>query len=219
MKLLLAIPLLLLSSFAFAIDPPETVVAESTGNGQIVLQWDTVTGASAYQVYRNDAFVTSVIGTSYTDEGEGLDEGLVEGVFYEYNIVSVDISQNEPQFSEPSLSIAEQLTLSTDDDTPVDDPIVCLTPVEGLRTDAPQDFSVRLSETGGSVLLSWSEVQGASGYNVFQDNQYVDTLRDGDTTTFAIAGAAASTFHVVAFTDHTFQTTYSVRSLEKSVFD
>ena len=70
---------------------PTNLVAEAQSSTSISLTWDAADGATSYNVYRDEEFITSVNEISYTDEG------LTPSTNYCYTVTAVNaIGESEP---------------------------------------------------------------------------------------------------------------------------
>lgn len=63
--------------------------------------------------------------------------------------------------------------------------------------DAPQDLSVAIDPADNSAQLTWSAISGSTGYNVYRDDGYIDTVL-ASTTTYTDPTAGGS-YYVTAF--------------------
>ncbi len=63
--------------------------------------------------------------------------------------------------------------------------------------DAPQDLSVSVDPNDNSAQLSWSAITDATGYNVYRDDGYIDTVM-APATTYSDPTAGGS-YYVTAF--------------------
>ncbi len=120
---------------------------------RIVLNWQQISGAAEYQVFRDGVQV----GTD--DNGWYTDLGLDEGTEYTYQVRGVTAGGEVGDFS-------TTLTASTTG-TP---PGGALPAPTGLRT----TFQDR-----GRIVLNWQEVDGADEYQIFRDGVQVGTDDNG----------------------------------------
>lgn len=74
-----------------------TNVAVTQENQILVLTWDSVFNASKYNIYRDNEYITTVIGTQFNDSG------LIESQSYDYYVVSVN--DTETLFSVASSTV------------------------------------------------------------------------------------------------------------------
>ncbi len=74
----------------------------------------------------------------------------------------------------------------------------------------PPSLSVELDQADNSAQLSWSAVTGATGYNVYRDDSYFDTVI-APTTTYTDVSAGGS-YYVTAFDSTIEPTDFSPRS-------
>ncbi len=80
--------------------------------------------------------------------------------------------------------------------------------------------TINLQQAGsGTVNISWDSVEGALGYNVYRDNQYIQTVINKTSTQDKGLNAGAShTYYIVAFGDPAKgNNSYSPKSEEKKI--
>ena len=65
---------------------PQNLRATSVGTNEVSLQWDAITGASYYKLYRNSAFIANVFGTTYTNGS------LSVNTTYSYTVTAVNVN-------------------------------------------------------------------------------------------------------------------------------
>ena len=150
---ILCLLLAVVSFSAFALEPPQHL-AGSVSDEIVDLTWSAVDDASGYNVYRDNAYVTTVFDTAWTD-------ALQEGEIAVYNIVA--FGGDPVRFSSASESLT--LPLSTVPDDPTIPPSV------------PENLAGSID--GGIVTLHWdasSDDEAVSGYNVYRNNAYLDTV-------------------------------------------
>ncbi|MBD3228995.1 MAG: hypothetical protein GF329_12470 [Candidatus Lokiarchaeota archaeon] len=123
-------------------------------DGTITLDWNNVTNATSYYIYRNSSIITTldsltpintVSDSNYTD---GL---TINGIYY-YVIVASDGWANS------SISNCENVTIAIPPDNPVLDPI--------LPTIDPD----------GTITLDWNNVTNAISYYIYRDTSTITTL-------------------------------------------
>jgi hypothetical protein len=116
----------------------------TAGNGDVTLRWTAPPGALRVEIWRRQGAVPDRPGdgTSLTIAGtSALDTGLTNGVLYGYRVVAV--------FTDPDRPGGEIATSGcTATATPVAPP--------------PAVMDLSASRTGKNVLLSWSEIPGAT---------------------------------------------------------
>lgn len=149
---------------AAAPDAPQNLTAIAAGPARINLTWDTVTGATRYQIYRSTtadgiyALVGLTAAPPYTDKG------LTPNTVYFYRVTAV--------IDDMESALSNTASAATDADIPV--------PTDVLATPAGPT----------RINLTWSPVQDAIAYAVFRSTtpsgtyQYVGTTSDpafGDT--------------------------------------
>lgn len=111
------------------------------GDRQIMLDWSDVKNASGYVVYVTSNGKTETFNVT---KSEFLHTGLTPGQVYSYYVIAYRMINNVPVYGSPSVTISA-------------------VPDGGLP--APLDFNVTTNEN--SAILSWSKVNGATGYTVY----------------------------------------------------
>ena len=171
--------------------PPQNLVATAQSDSQISLSWRPVDTAIKYNVYRNDEYIDTVTGaTTYTDSG------LAEGTTYSYYTTAIRDTATD-QFSGKS-TLASATTTGGTNPPPNDPPPSGTTP-----WGAPQNLSAS-SQSDSQISLSWSPVDTAIKYNVYRNDQYIDTVTGA--TTYTDSGLAAGTtysYYATAIRDTT----------------
>ncbi|MGN0553340.1 MAG: fibronectin type III domain-containing protein, partial [Oscillospiraceae bacterium] len=119
---------------------PTDLVATS-GNKEIKLDWNDVTGADGYIVYATGNGKTESFNVT---KSEFTHTGLTPGKTYSYYVVAYKNVNNVPVTSAPSVTV---------------------TAVVGGAVQTPVDFAVTTNET--AAILSWTAVKEATGYTVF----------------------------------------------------
>lgn len=140
------------------------VVAETLGTDTIRVSWSAVAEAAYYEVYQDSVLVLSDI----TDTSANVD-GLERASSYQFFVTACDADR---QCSEAS-SQANGSTLFN--------PIVELGICDPATDGSAPTVSLRVSDVD-TATISWCEVVGADGYNLFLDNEYVATY---DASTFS----------------------------------
>jgi hypothetical protein len=121
--------------------PTKPVITVTTGTqcgGNILVSWNSVSGANTYKVFRDQMEVFSSSVTSFTDTG------LVPGSTHVYTV----IASNSAGDSIPSLPVTGVASSS------------CSTP----PLPSPTLTASTSSTCGGGVTLSWNSVSGATSY-------------------------------------------------------
>jgi len=159
---------------------PQTLSATNITKSTFTLNWTASTdnvGVTGYEVYRNNARVSTVTGTTYSATN------LQAGTAYSYYVIALDQAGNRSNGS-------AVLTVTTATD-PTTQP-----------NSAPSDLQL-VDTTLTSITISWaapaSQPNGLSGYIVLYDGNEVPT--DASTTQATISGLTESTtyeFTVVA---------------------
>ena len=158
-----------------------TGVRGSDGGGVAVITWDRVDGAEGYNVYRDNQYIDTVGAPPYRDGVSGS---------HRYYITAFANGDFSTKSNEVSVSVSEEREEA-------------VAPAPAALT-APTNVSVRNS--GSQLRLSWNAVSGAGGYNVYRDNQYVDTV----TSTSWSGPTGDHSFYVTSFDSS--KTTFSGRS-------
>ncbi|RJF97563.1 fibronectin type III domain-containing protein [Noviherbaspirillum saxi] len=150
---------------------PTGLVATGATDSAISLQWNAVSGAAGYNVYRMGTKVngSTVTGTSYTDSG------LLSGTSYTYTVKAVT---------------------STGAAGPESDPVSASTTGNPPPLATPTGLAVTAT-TASSASLSWSTSSGAAGYNVYRNGVKV-TASPVAATSYTDSGLAASTTYSYA---------------------
>ncbi|GBU22228.1 N-acetylmuramoyl-L-alanine amidase [Fibrobacteres bacterium R8-0-B4] len=134
------------SSYTYAttgFDPPASVSASLMSSSGITVSWSSVSGAAEYNVYRSTSYSGSyykIYTTSYTSYTDN--NGLSSGMTYYYKVSASNGMGEESAQSFPPASATTTLNPPT---------------------------SVSASATSSSsITVSWSQVIGAAGYNVYR---------------------------------------------------
>ena len=144
----------------------------TTIQGGFRLSWDTVSGATKYEVYRKkatDSDYSRIAVVSGEDIDTYEDKNCISGITYEYRV-------NAANDYCVGASGAE---------------------CHGLYLDSTNASLVKYS--ADSVNISWDSVRGADGYNIYLYNQNDDTyskvkdITNGSTTTCIISGLKPNT--------------------------
>ena len=168
---------------------PDNIQTSALSDSSIRVTWNRPfddTGVDGYNVYRNGNYYATVFDTNYVDDGAS------SGNSYQYSVVAFDAARNysrrsaDVQASAGSSSSASPAPAPTSGEPGVPN---------GLNAQSLGD---------GRVQLSWNATSGGdTGYNVYRDNSYIDTVRD--TTSYIDTGVNAGGSHsysVVAFNNN-----------------
>lgn len=79
-----------------------------------------------------------------------------------------------------------------------------------LAVDAPSNLSAVLDTSDASIDLSWTEVPDATGYNIYRDDSYIDTVA-APASSYTDTGAGSS-YYITAFDSSLETTDFSPRS-------
>jgi fibronectin type 3 domain-containing protein len=120
-------------------------------DGEILLNWSDVDGASYYYVYRDTSLITDISGLSpiASPITSQYYDNRFEGTYY-YVITGVNAGEETP------ISNCESILV----DLPGPD-----APVLSSITPNP--------DTDGNVTLDWNDVEGATSYNVYRDTSLI----------------------------------------------
>jgi poly(3-hydroxybutyrate) depolymerase len=146
---------------------PTNLAASNATANSMQLTWTGVSGAAGYNVYRGSTKVNSalVTGTSYTDSG------LAASTSYTWTVKAVTSAGAES----PASSAVSATTSAASGGAPA----------------APTGVTAG-SPTSSSMVISWTAVSGASGYNVYRGSTKVNSALV-TTTSFTDTGLAAAT--------------------------
>jgi fibronectin type 3 domain-containing protein len=164
---------------AGALVAPANIQASAVSNSSINLTWSTVPDATVYKVYRTENPYGEFVIRGKTGSTSYTDTGLVEGQTYYYKVSSV--KGTEEHLSASYVSAVPH--------TPT------LPAPSGLTAEAA---------SSDSVILSWSAVQGAVVYRVYQGatsgtvNEYVGAAASPIITITGLATGATYYFSVSA---------------------
>ncbi|MDS0528039.1 S8 family serine peptidase [Clostridium sp. SHJSY1] len=122
---------------------PTNVIATSTGNSSIAINWGAVTGANGYEVYRLGSngtygYIANTTSTSFTNIG------LNSGTAYSYKIRAYRIVGTVKIYSDFSTVASAQTALAV-----------------------PLNLTA-ISANYNSIKVSWGTVTGANGYEVYR---------------------------------------------------
>ena len=159
-------------SMTVSAEQVQNVSAQAQGGGTVNLTWDSIDDVAYYDVYENstDRIATGVTSTSYVREGLSLN------TTYQYFVTAC---MGDGTCGEASL----QATVTTSS--------------AGVAVEYSAEPVAVIADNGdGTASLSWSSVAAAEGYNVYVNNQYLETIYGLNTT---IAFDAANVVQVAWF--------------------
>jgi len=81
---------------------------------------------------------------------------------------------------------------------------------KALAIDAPSDLAAVLDSSDASIDLTWTEVPDATGYNIYRDDSYIDTV--GAPASSYVDTGAGSSYYIIAFDNSIEPTVFSPRS-------
>ncbi|HUQ89151.1 MAG TPA: fibronectin type III domain-containing protein [Vicinamibacterales bacterium] len=166
-----------LSVSAMPIAPPQAVTA-AAGDGRVTIKWELSTGATSYTIYRKaegEAEFSEL--TTGVMTPPFVDPGLTNGTRYSY-LLAATTAASHSDFSAKVSAI----------------------PVPPPPKSGP---AVTVVAGNGKVTLSWSEVPGAPGYNIYRSTTGAfigGPIASTNETTFKNGGLANDTtyFYTVA---------------------
>ena len=141
-------------------------VAATPGDRQVVVTWQSVTGATSYQVLRDGSVVGTPSGLTYTDTG------LANGVAYTYTVRAVkgvDIS--------------------------VDSATATATPAAAVVVPAAPS-GLAASAGNAEVVLTWTAVTGADSYEVWRNGVKVGSPTAATYTDSGLTNGMTYTYYV-----------------------
>ena len=158
------------------------ITSDGGGETSVSLTWNEANddrGISGYNIYVDDAYRTTVFGTSY-------DDVIPTGSFSTYSVVAFDIDGNFSSRTEGLL--VPEPSSPIDPDSPPTQPQTLLGTSEA-------------GSDGDAISLSWQASEDnvrVLGYNVYRNNNYVDTVLSSNYSLIVPTGSINS-FYVVAF--------------------
>ena len=158
------------------------ITSDGGGETSVSLTWNEANddrGISGYNIYVDDAYRTTVFGTSY-------DDVIPTGSFSTYSVVAFDIDGNFSSRTEGLL--VPEPSSPIDPDSPPTQPQTLLGTSEA-------------GSDGDTISLSWQASEDnvrVLGYNVYRNNNYVDTVLSSNYSLIVPTGSINS-FYVVAF--------------------
>ena len=193
----LACVTLLSASFSAVADTqspsvPGNVSAAASNGSAVIVSWNGSsdnTGVDGYNVYRNGSYYATVFGsTRYTDQNAN------SGTSYQYAVVAFDAARNYSSISSSASANGGTAAASSGSSTAATQQSVASgTPA------APGNLSVNAAGNS-SATLSWNAPSGgATGYNVYQNDNYVSTVNSGTSyTANSLSSGNSYSFYVVA---------------------
>ena len=170
---------------SIAPDAPANLSATTSVSGDetsVSLVWSEANddrGISGYNIYVDDAYRTTVFGTSY-------DDVIPTGSFSTYSVVAFDIDGNFSGRSDGLL--VPEPSSPIDPDSPPTQPQLLVGTVEP-------------GSGGDTISLSWQASEDnlrVRGYNVYRNNNYVDTVLSPSYSS-VVPTDSINSFYVVAF--------------------
>ncbi len=141
------------------------VSASAQGANSVEITWDALPGVATYDVYEDSTtrIATGISDTNYQRTG------LQADTSYQYFVTGCD---TDGVCGEASL----QATVTTGMGVVVVDPVVDSAGITATYSD----------NGDGTVLLEWTPVADAEGYNVFINNEYANTVFDSLSLTIGL---------------------------------
>lgn len=179
---------------------PQAVIAQASSATEIDISWSASSdpdGVAKYNIYRNGQF------TNATADIEFRDSNVSPNSNYHYWVTAVDTTGRE---SSTSKWIYTQ--------TPATQKYSTITPQS--RPGAPINVTATLQSDGG-VSLTWSpgdNSQQVSGYNVYRNQQYINTTNESHYTDYGSALNDGVEYSIVSFTAGE---QYSIHSASASI--
>ncbi|MFK7892632.1 MAG: hypothetical protein AB8B63_17575 [Granulosicoccus sp.] len=154
------------------------VLAQATGSMSVRVSWNSLEGAAYYEIYQDGMLIQTRVTETSLDVS-----GLQAGTFYQYFVTACTA---EGVCTVPG----GQSNVLTNSVTGIDESVVCPAATEG----SSPVVSLAPNENGTAVL-TWCEVTGADGYNLFLDNFY-ETTYDRSTLSAVVAYDGSQQYQV-----------------------
>ncbi|MCO5385849.1 MAG: cell wall-binding repeat-containing protein [Desulfosporosinus sp.] len=145
---------------------PTDLTATAVGSDEIELDWDSVSDASSYYVYRSTSSSGTYSKIATTTASRYTDDDLEEDTTYYYKVKAVDGSDTSAYSSRDYATTSD----SDEDDSDESD------------LSAPTDLTAR-AESSSEIYLDWDSVSNASFYHVFRSTSSSGTYSNIETTT------------------------------------
>ena len=157
---------------------PRGVTATATSSSSITISWNLVPGATGYTIYRSSSAYGDYVFVSYEFFSNSYtDTWLSANTTYYYKVSAYDNNaENGPQSAYVSAT-----TLSADSG--------------GGEPGAPTGVTATATSSD-SIMVSWNEVDGADGYNVYRGSSAFGTyvwMGDVYSTSYTDTGLSANT--------------------------
>ena len=159
------------------------VMAEASSSTSVQVTWSALEGAAYYDVYQNGTRIETLVPNTSLDV-----LGLQPATFYQYFVTGCT---DAGVCSAPG----GQAGVNTDRTTAVDVNEVC-----PAATDGSSPVVGLTPGQDGTALLSWCQVEGAEGYNLFLNNSY-DTTYDSSTLSATVPYDGSQQYQVAWFSD------------------
>ncbi|MBC2726306.1 cell wall-binding repeat-containing protein [Desulfosporosinus sp.] len=147
---------------------PEDLTARVESSSEIYLDWDSVSGATSYYVYRSTSSSGTYSKIDTTTSSRYTDEDLEADTKYYYKVKAVNSSGTSPYSSREYAT-----TLESDESNELD---------ESDTLTAPEDLTARV-ESSSEIYLDWDSVSDATSYYVYRSTSSSGTYSKIDTTT------------------------------------
>lgn len=172
-----------------ALSPPTNLTATAQP-GEATLSWTAVDDADGYNVYRDDAYLTTVSDTTYTDS--------VDPATYIYYVTAFDRANNN--FSPKSNRVSVDATGGQGDpeQPDADEPSEPAdTPSEPDAPNTPR--IVEVVKKSSYVSVVWVPNPSAKGVNVYKNDQFLASVNAPGTVYNDRTGLEGDVYYVIAY--------------------
>jgi hypothetical protein len=152
-----------LSMVETTLSPPTNVGASDTYAGKVRITWDSVSGATYYQVYRANSPFSTITPISSWQTGTSYDDTTVlPGVTYWYWIKAASSSSGDNASEYSSIATGNSLGLS----------VILSPPTNVTASYIPGSYV-----TSGTIQITWDSVSGATHYQVYRTSGTSDSTK------------------------------------------
>ena len=163
------------ASAACAVAPEAPVILAKTSSqcgGQIEVFWNQASGATSYEIYRDNVKIGQTNQNFYTDTG------LDTNTLYSYKVKSIN-NIGSSNFSNISSAEASGACATVPE-----------APILGASTG---------SECGGQIILTWNSIGNAQGYKIFRGEEQIATTSETTYTDTSLNPSTSYTYTVRSF--------------------